>query len=61
MAKEPKLYPEDQARVDAYLQRGYNTTERKPFRPGRYILFLIGVVTFISIASLWYADSVGLY
>lgn len=40
-----KLSPEDQARVDAYNQRGYNDVERKPFRPLLLLLFLFLVVS----------------
>lgn len=38
-----KLTPEDQARVDAYVTRGFNDVERKPFRPMMllFVLFLI--------------------
>ncbi|GAB1256132.1 DUF3094 family protein [Aurantivibrio plasticivorans] len=38
-----RLYPDDQARVDAYNKRGYNDIERKPFRPLLllFVLFLV--------------------
>ena len=48
---ENRLYPEDQAKVDAFLKRGVNAVERKPFKPFRMILLLIAVVTFFSILS----------
>lgn len=36
----PKLYPEDQQKVDRYLSASIHQVERKPFRP----LLLLGVV-----------------
>jgi hypothetical protein len=39
------LSPEDQARVDAYNERGYNDVERKPFRPLRLLFFLFLIVS----------------
>ncbi|MEX1032298.1 MAG: DUF3094 family protein [Cellvibrionaceae bacterium] len=41
----PKLSPQDQARVDAYNQRGYNDIERKPFRPLLLLFFLFLIVS----------------
>jgi hypothetical protein len=32
MSEEKKLSAEDMARVEAYLNSGFNQTERKPFR-----------------------------
>ncbi len=61
MAKEPKLYPEDQARVDEYLREGYNKTERKPFRPLYLIIMLLLVVTSFSGLAIWMARSAGIY
>ncbi len=58
---ENRLYPEDQAKVDAFLERGVNSVERKPFRPGLMILLLIGVVTFFSILSQLIARWAGVY
>ncbi|MFQ3323504.1 MAG: hypothetical protein ACJAQS_001645 [Porticoccus sp.] len=43
MAEKRKLSDEDLARVDAYLNSGFNVTERKPFRP----LQLLGVLALI--------------
>lgn len=40
-----KLSPEDQARVDAYIKRGYNDVERKPFRPLLLLFFLFLIVS----------------
>ena len=58
---ENRLYPEDQAKVDAFLERGVNAVERKPFKPFRMILLLIAVVTFFSILSQLIADWAGIY
>ena len=41
---ENSLYPEDQKKVDEFVSRGINSVERKPFRLGRLLLILIGVV-----------------
>ena len=58
---ENRLYPEDQAKVDAFLKRGVNAVERKPFKPFRMILLLIAVVTFFSILSQMIARWAGIY
>jgi hypothetical protein len=56
-----RLYPEDQARVDAFVARGVNSVERKPFRPMRLMLLLIGVVLGLSILSQLIARWAGVY
>jgi hypothetical protein len=48
MSKENKLSAEDMERVEKYLNSGFNTTERKPFRG--FLLFGIWVI----IAALGY-------
>lgn len=58
---ERKLSEEDQARVDAYLKSGYNSVERKPFKPLRMMFFLAIVVTLLTLLSLWIAHSAGVY
>jgi Protein of unknown function (DUF3094) len=45
------LYPEDQKKVDDFVQRGINSVPRKPFRPGRLLIMLIVVVTLLSVLS----------
>ena len=50
-ADEVRLKPEDQARVDGFLERGVNAVERKPFRPGLLIILLIVVVMGFSALS----------
>lgn len=55
------LYPEDQKRVDEFVTRGINSVQRKPFRPLRLVLMLIGVVTALSILSQFLARWAGVY
>ena len=56
-----RLYPEDQAMVDAFLKRGVNSVERKPFRPLLLIILLIVVVTGFSLLSQGIARWAGVY
>jgi hypothetical protein len=58
---EPRLSPEDQARVDEYVSRGIHSVERKPFRPFRLLLFLVIVVSSLSALSLLLARLSGVY
>lgn len=58
---EPRLYPEDQARVDEFLKRGVNSVERKPFRPVFLVFLLIAVVTGFSLLSQVIARWAGVY
>ncbi len=55
------LYPEDQKRVDEFVNRGINSVQRKPFRPMRLVLMLIAVVTLLSIFSQFLARWAGIY
>ena len=57
----PRLYPEDQARVDAFLKRGVNSVERKPFRPFMLLGFLVIIVTALSLLSLALKEWAGIY
>lgn len=59
--EEPRLYPEDQARVDAFLKRGVNSVKRKPFKPFRLLIMLVVVVMGLSIFSQWLAHWYGIY
>lgn len=59
--KENRLYPEDQARVDAYLREGYNDIERKPFKPMRLIIMWTVIVTAFSVLSVVIARVAGVY
>lgn len=58
---ERRLFPEDQAKVDAFLERGVNSVDRKPFRPVFLILLLIAVVTGFSLLSQGIANWAGVY
>ena len=46
-----KLSDADQARVDAFLERGVNSVERKPFRPLFLLFLLMAVVAGFSLLS----------
>jgi hypothetical protein len=59
--EEPRLSPEDQAKVDAFLNRGVNAVERKPFRPFRLLLFLVVIVSGLTGLSLLLARVSGVY
>ena len=50
---ERRLYPEDQARVDEFLQKGVNSVERRPFRPGLLLIILALVVIGIGQLRIW--------
>jgi gamma-glutamylcysteine synthetase len=54
-AEENKLSPEDQANVDAFLKRGVNSVERKPFRPFLLLGIVLVFVTFMTVFSLFLA------
>ena len=53
------LYPEDQEKVDEFVNRGINSVQRKPFRPLRLLLMLIAVVTTLSFFSQFLARWAG--
>ena len=61
MAKENKLYPEDQAKVDEFLSKGVNSVDRKPFKPFRLLLILVLIVTGLSVFSVTLAKMAGVY
>ena len=58
---QPRLKAEDQARVDAFLTRGVNSVERKPFRPILLVVLLIVVVAGLSLFSQLLARWAGVY
>ena len=60
MGYKPELSPDDQQKVDAFLTRGVNSVERKPFKPLRLMAMLLVVVTGLSVFSLMLARSYGL-
>jgi hypothetical protein len=57
----PRLKPEDQAKVDEFLQKGVNSVERKPFKPIRLLILLLVVVTTLSVLSQLLAKWAGVY
>lgn len=61
MTDEPRLSPEDQARVDKFTSSGVNSVERKPFRPIRLMLFLVLVVSGLSLVSILLSRMAGVY
>jgi hypothetical protein len=61
MSEEKQLSDEDMARVEQYLNSGYNDTERKPFRPLRMMLLLLVVVSTLSALSMFIAKQAGIF
>ncbi|WP_027950653.1 DUF3094 family protein [Haliea salexigens] len=57
----PRLYPEDQAKVDEFVTRGVNSVERKPFKPIRLLFLLMVVVVGFSLMSQLIAKWAGIY
>ena len=57
----PVLSEEDQARVDHFINTGFNATEKKPFRPILLLVLLIAVVTGFSLLSQMLARMSGVY
>ncbi|MBT6105819.1 DUF3094 family protein [Porticoccaceae bacterium] len=55
MSEEQKLSAEDMARVESYLNSGFNKTERKPFRG----LILLGGIWSIVAALGWISYQIG--
>ncbi|MDP4651700.1 MAG: DUF3094 domain-containing protein [Haliea sp.] len=58
---QPRLYPEDQAKVDAFITTGVNSVERKPFKPIRLLMLLLVVVVGFSLLSQLIAKWAGIY
>ncbi|MCZ6828280.1 MAG: DUF3094 family protein [Gammaproteobacteria bacterium] len=61
MSDEPRLSPEDQARVDKFLSTGVNSVPRKPFHPIRLALILLAIVSSLSVLSVMLARWAGVY
>ena len=59
--EEPRLTPEDQAKVDEFVSKGVNAVERTPFRPLRLLLFLVIVGSGLTGLSLLLAELSGVY
>jgi len=51
--EEPRLNAEDQARVDAFLQAGINSVERKPFRVWKLMVLLLVATTTLTLLSIF--------
>ena len=60
-AEPQKLSESDQAKVDAFLEKGVNSVERKPFRPLFLIFLLMAVVAGFSLLSQGIAQWAGIY
>ncbi len=60
MSDERRLYPEDQARVDSVLNKGYNDVERKPFRPLYMMIMLNVVIVALLVLSKWLVARAGI-
>ena len=58
---EPRLKPEDQAKVDEFCSKGVNSVERRPFKPFRMMLMLIVVTLAFSLLSQAIARWSGIY
>ncbi|MFT5766508.1 MAG: hypothetical protein ACI9DH_000324 [Halioglobus sp.] len=56
-----RLYPEDQAKVDAFTRGGINAVERKPFRPFRLLLVLMVIVFGLGLFSQMLPRWAGIY
>lgn len=56
-----KLSDSDQAKVNAFLSRGVNSVDRKPFRPLFLIFLLMAVVAGFSLLSQSIAQWAGIY
>lgn len=56
-----KLSDADQAKVDAFLERGVNSVERKPFKPLFLIFLLMAVVAAFSLLSQGIAQWAGIH
>lgn len=59
MKTENKLSPDDQAKVDGFINSGYNDIERRPFRPIRLALILWGIVAMLGLIAWLYAKKLG--
>lgn len=55
----PELYPEDQQRVNAYLNSNVNDVPRGPFRIWRLLLVIAAVLGALTLVSYWVAVNHG--
>jgi len=59
MSEENKLSKEDQDRIDNYLESGFNSVERKPFRPWRLVAVIWVVVAALGYISWFIGKQAG--
>ena len=55
----PELYPEDQAKVDAFLKTNVNTVERRPFKPLKLLLVIIISLVVMTLIAFFVAPNHG--
>ena len=60
-SSQNRLYPEDQAKVDAFVSTGVNSVKRNPFRQGRLVVVLVVIVIGLSVFSQFLARWAGVY
>ena len=48
---QTRLKPEDQAKVDDFLSRGTNATERSRFKPFKLMLWLAAMIVVLGVLS----------
>lgn len=60
MKTDKRLSPEDQAKVDDFVSKGYNDIERRPFRPLLLLVVLWVVVSLLGLVAWLYAKYMGM-
>ena len=55
----PKLYPTDQEKVNAYIEKEGDGAERYPFRPWTLLLIVIVVLSLLTAVSFYVASDHG--
>lgn len=56
----PELYPDDQKKVDEYIQSNVNATERSDFKPFRLLAIIFVVLGLLTLVSFLVAMDQGL-
>lgn len=51
--QEPRLSPDDQGKVDAFISSGINAVERKPFRVWKLLVLVFVATTTLSALSVY--------
>ena len=59
MQKKQQLSDEDQTRVDEYLSKGFNKTEKKPYKPWTLLFILFIVVSAMGFVAIWLGKFMG--